>query len=96
MKIKFNTKDYDDMVKELYDIGPDAMKELLPFYKSKTPKAGGFARKNTFQKRNKIESKYGYAGRLDDGWSDQAPKGFTERSIDKLDNIVDKIIRRVT
>jgi len=94
MKIKFDTSDFDDMVKELRNIGPNSMKQLYPFYRKETPIRSGNARNKTKLRSSEIRSKYPYAGRLDDGWSDQAPKGFTEPSIEKLDSIIDKTITR--
>lgn len=96
MKIRFKVddSDYQELVKELRDIDDDAMKQAFPTYKSKTPIKSGNARNKTKLKRNVIASKYPYAGRLDDGWSKQSPDGFTEPTIDALDGIIDKIVRR--
>lgn len=96
MKIKFDTSDFDDMVKELRNIGSDSMKRLYPFYRDKTPIRSGNARSKTKLRSEEIRSKYPYAGRLDEGWSDQAPKGFTAPSIEELDSIIDKTITRAT
>ena len=46
--------------------------------------------------RNKqIKSGYPYAGRLDEGWSKQAPKGMTEPTIGHIDDLVAKELRRI-
>ena len=40
-----------------------------------------------------IKSNYAYAGRLDEGWSGQAPKGFTDPTMKEMDKIVDNLLR---
>lgn len=94
IKIKIDDSDYQELVKDLRDIDEDAMKQAFPTYKAETPIKSGNARNKTKLKRNVIASKYPYAGRLDDGWSKQSPKGFTEPTIDALDSIIEKLIRR--
>ncbi len=69
------------------------MKKAYPFLKEKTPKQSGNARSKTRLNKLAINSRYGYAGKLDDGWSQKAPRGFTEPTMDELDNIVDDLIR---
>ena len=78
---------------KLKDLPQDAMKEAYPFLKQKTPIKGGNARSKTKLNKLTIKSGYGYAGRLDEGWSKQAPRGITDPTISELDNIVDELIR---
>lgn len=77
----------------LLELPEKAMKEAYPFLKDKTPIKSGNARSRTRLKKTSIQSRYAYAGRLDEGWSKQAPKGFTDPTIDELDNIIDDLIR---
>ena len=83
-----DTSDTKKMFKELNIMAKDAMKEAYPYLKTETPIRTGNARSKTKLRGNKIKSQYAYAGRLDDGWSRQAPRGFTNPTIKELNNIV--------
>jgi hypothetical protein len=83
------------MFDNMEDLPEDAMAEAYPYLKKQTPIRSGNARRSTRLRGTKIHSDYGYAGRLNEGWSKQAPKGFTDPTIDQLDKIVDKLTKRV-
>lgn len=93
MGVKVNNRQALKAFDKLKDLPKNAMKEAYPFLKDKTPINKGNARSNTRLNKLTIKSGYGYAGRLDEGWSKQAPRGFTEPTIKELDNIVDDLIR---
>ena len=95
--VRINTKVFDKRMNELQDLPQEAMKKALPVTKSNTPIREGNARRRTKLSSDKltINSNYSYAGRLDDGWSKQSPKGFTKPTINALGSIVDKLARRV-
>jgi hypothetical protein len=95
--VRINTKVFDKRMNELQDLPQEAMKKALPVTKSNTPIREGNARRRTKLSSDKltINSNYSYAGRLDDGWSKQSPKGFTKPTINALRSIVDKLVRRV-
>jgi hypothetical protein len=95
MGLRIDTRDVDAMFKELGKMPTEAMKEAFPFLKSKTPIQSGNARSKTRLSGTKIKSQYAYAGRLDEGWSQQAPNGFTEPTIDELENIVDDLVKDI-
>ncbi len=90
--VKNNT---DKFFTRLVDLPEDLMQRSYTFLKSKTPIQSGNARKKTkLQKKNRvIKSDYAYAGRLDEGWSGQAPKGFTDPTMKEMDKIVDNLLR---
>lgn len=90
--VKNNT---DKFFTRLLDLPEDLMQRSYTFLKSKTPIRSGNARKSTkLQKKNRvINSDYAYAGRLDEGWSKQAPKGFTDPTQKEMDKIVDTLLR---
>lgn len=90
--VKNNT---DKFFTRLVDLPEDLMQRSYTFLKSKTPIKSGNARKKTkLQKKNRvIKSNYAYAGRLDEGWSGQAPKGFTDPTMKEMDKIVDNLLR---
>ena len=93
--IKVDLRRANKMFDNMEDLPKDAMSDAYPFLKKSTPKRSGNARSKTKLRDNKIHSRYGYAGRLDDGWSKQAPKGFTDPTIDQLDVIVNRLTKRV-
>lgn len=49
-----------------------------------TPIRSGNARRSTVQSGNEISANYPYAQRLEEGYSDQAPKGMTEPTIEAV------------
>lgn len=81
---------------KLDNLAKDAMDDALPFYKETTPIRSGNARKRTRKRtETKIASNYGYAGKLDDGWSKQAPDGFTDPTIDHIRKFIDKTVGKI-
>ena len=96
MKITINDREFTKLVDNLDEMPIAVMKTLYPYYRNKTPIRSGNARNKTKLNKNTINSKYDYAGKLDQGWSKQAPDGFTEPSIDKLDKLIENYIKRVT
>ena len=96
MKLTINTRQFDRLINDLDEMPISVMKTLYPYYVNKTPIREGNARNRTKLNKVTISSKYPYAGRLDEGWSKQAPQGFTEPSINQLDQLIENYIKRVT
>ena len=92
-----NSKIFDNRMAKLEDLPENAMKKALPVTKKNTPIKGGNARRRTQLSSDglTINSDYGYAGRLDDGYSKQSPRGFTKPTINALDTIVDRLVGRI-
>tara|TARA_Y100000114_G_scaffold29264_1_gene25011 strand:- start:1266 stop:1565 length:300 start_codon:yes stop_codon:yes gene_type:complete len=97
MGIKINDREVKEMFKELEDMPQFVMEKTYPFLKSRTPVKSGNARNKTRLEKNKsvIGSRYPYADRLDTGWSQQAPSGFTEPATAEIDNLVSDQIRKI-
>lgn len=96
MEIKVNTKDVTKMFKQLGGVPDDVHNDAFKFLRQETPKRSGNARRKTKKESGlRIGSRYPYAQRLDDGWSRQAPNGFTDPTIDKMAQLVDKEIRKI-
>jgi len=91
-RITVNDREFQKMLDNLEELPEQSMKKVYPYYKSETPVRSGNARNQTKLKGQTINSDYAYAGRLDEGWSKQAPMGFTKPSISRLDKIIDNII----
>lgn len=64
------------------------------YFRSITPIDQGQARRRTRLTGNRIVADYPYAQRLDQGYSDQAPDGMTQPTIEYVEQLVDQIIRR--
>jgi len=93
--MKINATQFFERMKNLTEVPLDVMKQAHPFLRNKTPIASGNARNKTKRQQLKIKSNYAYAGRLDEGWSKQAPNGFTDPTIDELDKFVKNKIKRI-
>jgi hypothetical protein len=72
---------------------PQIAKQGLAEYQRLTPIRSGNARRKTTASGNSIQANYAYAGRLDEGYSKQAPKGMTEPFEVWLEKHVDKIVK---
>tara|TARA_R100000734_G_C3318832_1_gene113497 strand:+ start:3461 stop:3748 length:288 start_codon:yes stop_codon:yes gene_type:complete len=95
MKITVDKSIFKKRMKKLDQVPNQLMRNAFTELKDKTPVRSGNARNKTKLRRNTIRSDYPYAGRLDEGWSKQAPKGFTEPTLEFMDKNVDKLIKRI-
>lgn len=93
--MKIDSRVFNKRMGKLKQVPDQLLKNAETELKANTPIQSGNARNKTKLRRNKIESNYPYAGRLDSGWSKQAPKGFTEPTIEFMDKNVDKLIKRI-
>lgn len=71
-------------------IAPLAYKEFV----KNTPVATGNARKNTSQVRDEIRAEYPYAGRLDQGYSKQSPRGMVEPTLQWIQQYIKQKLGR--
>lgn len=63
-------------------------------FKSITPiKTGNARRKTSLSNKQKIKAAYPYAGRLDKGYSKQAPNGMSKPTIDFIRRRVKQIVK---
>jgi hypothetical protein len=96
MDIKVKTKDITKLFSQLGKMPKGVHSDAFTFLRQATPIRSGNARRKTKKEsRLRIGSRYGYAGKLDDGFSRQAPDGFTEPTIDKMEQLVDREIRKI-
>jgi hypothetical protein len=84
-----------DRLKYLEMVLNDARLTTVAFehFRSITPiaaKNGGNARRNTTKTSTTINANYPYAGRLDEGYSKQAPKGMVEPTWEYLKDYIKK------
>lgn len=97
--MKINQNDLKALQKDIENAIEASMNETYKYYRNETPIRGGNARNKTkltkSSTRQKISSNYDYAGRLDSGWSKQAPKGFTKPSFEFLEDSITKRFKRI-
>jgi len=93
--VKVDSKAVTRMLKQLEEMGPTVMKESGKFFKAKTPIRSGNARRSTTTKDTTIKADYGYAARLDEGWSSQAPQGMSDDTIKDIDQQVGKQVKKL-
>jgi hypothetical protein len=95
MGIKVDSTVFARRMKKLSGLPSYLIKDALRTKKENTPVRSGYARDHTTIQGNKIVSNYAYAGALDSGSSRQAPKGFTEPTIEQLNKDTTKFVRKV-
>lgn len=86
--------DFQNMLKALENNVNKAWQQSGTFFKNTTPVRTGNARSRTRTVGEKIRADYGYAGRLDEGYSRQAPTVMSDPTIDHFDKLVDNIVRK--
>lgn len=93
--MKVNSRVFDRRMRKLTQLPDDLLDEALEITKKNTPSNSGNARRNTVKRGNSIVSDYPYAGRLDEGYSKQAPNGFTEPTIKQLSKETKILARKI-
>jgi hypothetical protein len=64
--------------------------EAYRVFRAETPVRSGNARRNTQLAQDEIQASYPYAGRLDQGYSRQSPRGMTEPTEKFIQEYIDK------
>mgnify|MGYP003624502317 CR=1 FL=1 len=95
--MKIDTRQFDKLMKEMKTLPTEAVGEAGVFFKRTTPIDTGNARRKTKTntRAKTITGNYAYAGKLDDGWSRQAPQGMSDPTIKKLTQIIDDLVGRL-
>lgn len=81
------------MLDKLEDMAPDVMEDAGVYFRNATPVRTGNARNLTKTQDTTIHARYGYAKRLNDGYSRQAPQGMTDPTIKEMKKLVRNYIR---
>jgi hypothetical protein len=81
IKFSIDNKGTFNHLSNLSTIPQQLIDEAGVYFRDITPVRTGNARNNTYQGGNVIRADYPYAGRLDDGYSRQAPNGMVEPTI---------------
>lgn len=72
----------------------DLPQRALDYWIAQTPIKSGRARRSTELKGNVIHADYPYAGRLDEGWSGQSPRGMSRPTREWLEREWRRLFRR--
>lgn len=81
------------MLDKLEDMAPEVMEDAGIYFRNKTPVRSGNARNQTKTQDTTIHARYGYAKRLNDGYSSQASDGMTDPTIKEMKKLVRNYIR---
>lgn len=96
MATRIKTADVTLLFKQLGKVPTKVHDKAYYYLKKETPIRSGNARSKTRKESGlRIGSRYPYAEKLDEGWSKQAPNGFTDPTIDEMIKLVDKEIRKI-
>lgn len=90
--VEVDTKAARKLLRDVDRAIRDTWQDTGVFFKNTTPVRTGNARSRTRQVANKISADYAYAGRLDEGWSKQAPNGMSDPSVEYF---VDQLTARI-
>ena len=97
--VKISKRDMIKLQKQINKAIDTSTEETYEFFKQKTPVKGGNARRNTKYKekstKTSIIGDYPYSGRLDEGYSKQAPRGMTKPSLRELEKVITKQFRKI-
>jgi hypothetical protein len=91
MRFVQKTKNIDRRLKQLQNELPKIVRAASTEFRDLTPIDKGNARRSTVLAGNEIQANYGYANRLNQGWSKQAPKGMTGNTIAFIRRLLQKI-----
>lgn len=94
IKFSIDNKGTISHLDNLTKIPQQLIDEAGVYFRDITPVRSGNARNNTYQGGNQIRADYPYAGRLDDGYSRQAPKGMVEPTIAFIDKRLKTLVEK--
>ena len=95
VKLTVNTKEFSDLVRLAKQDIEQVRDDAFDYFHAITPYRTGNAKSKTSLTGNSIRANYPYAGRLDEGYSKQAPSGMTEPTIEHIEKkLIPKAIRR--
>lgn len=96
LQAKINDREFTKMIRQLDDsVTKKAWADTGKFFVKNTPVAEGNARRNTRVSDTEIRADYPYAGRLDEGYSRQAPDGISKPSLEYLEKQIDSAVRKL-
>ena len=95
VNMKVDTSEFTELVRLAKKDIEQVREDAFDFFHDLTPYRTGNAKNNTFRSGKTIQASYPYAGRLDEGYSNQAPQGMSGPTIDHIENtLIPRAIRR--
>jgi hypothetical protein len=94
IKFTVNNKGTIEHINALKKIPQQLIEDAADYFRNVTPYRSGNARNNTYLGGDTIRADYNYAGRLDDGYSSQAPNGMVEPTIKFIDQRLKKLVEK--
>ena len=95
MAINFNMTTVNKMFDQAEKVAATLPKEALDYFVDSTPIRTGNARRSTKLRGSTIDADYAYAQRLDNGSSQQAPRGMTEPTEKFLQKRINNLIGKI-
>jgi len=95
MAMTLNMSAVNKMFDQAEAIAQTLPREAYDVFRANTPIRTGNARSRTRLTGSTIEANYPYAERLDDGYSNQRPRGMTEPTEKFLEKRVNDLIRKI-
>jgi hypothetical protein len=92
---KIDLSNFKLKMTDLAQVEKKAAPQIYQYFKDITPIRSGNARRNTFLKNLNIEADYAYAGKLDTGYSRQAPSGMTVPTERFAQKLIPQLIRQI-
>ena len=93
ISLKLDTSKVESMFESVKTLEHDLKKDAYQYFKNIIPIRTGNARRNTYQSGSgDIQANYPYAGRLDEGYSRQAPRGMSDPTMDHMEQVFDKLV----
>lgn len=90
MGIKFNDRDFRVLLKDMVKTADRDWRQAGTHFRNITPQDTGNAKRRTSTRGHTITGNYAYAGRLDEGWSKQAPAGMSDPTITYYEDILER------
>lgn len=95
MSIKFDMSILTQKLKKASKVASEVIKPAYRYFLVSTPIRTGYARSHTRLKDKSILAKYPYAKKLDEGYSKQAPDGMVQPTVDEINRLVQKYIKKI-
>ncbi len=88
--IKINDKEFRGLLKDIMKVAGKDWIQAGDHFRKITPIDTGNARRSTTTRGRTINANYGYASKLDEGFSRQAPNGMSDPTITYYENILER------
>ncbi len=90
MAITVNDKDFKRLLKDIMKTANADWQKAGTHFRNITPIDTGNAKRNTNTRGKVIRANYGYASKLDEGFSRQAPGGMSDPTITYYEDILER------